>query len=82
MGGIRERHAMGVGSLGLWPGWRFWPNPEGFPADVASEVVEQSDRYPVALIVWAEKVCREEGVAGNVVPVGKVAEVDRWFSRV
>ena len=79
--GIIERHEMGVGSLGLWPGWRFWPNPERLPADVASEIVMENDRYPIALIVWAEKVCREEGVAGNVVPVGKVAAGSRWFSR-
>ena len=79
--GIVERHEMGVGSLGMWPSWRYWSRPDAFPVDVASEVVEESHKYPIALLGWAEKVCREEGVVRKVVPVGKVAETNGWFSR-
>jgi hypothetical protein len=53
--------------------------PGVIPTSVAEEIVAEANRYPTDLVGFAEQICRER-VAESVVPVGEVAERDKWFS--
>jgi hypothetical protein len=49
------------------------------PADIATKIMESPDKYPGALVRFAEEYRRRE-VAKNIVPVIRIAERDRWFT--
>jgi hypothetical protein len=48
------------------------------PADVARAVVHDAELYPGYVVAMAQEVCRAI-VAEAIVPVGQVAERDKWF---
>jgi hypothetical protein len=48
------------------------------PIDVAKEIIEHADQYPSYLVDSAEKICRLY-LSENLVPVGRIAEAERWF---
>ena len=51
-----------------------------FSLDLTSSktIIGDPDKYPLALVALAERVCRWD-VSRRVVPVGEVAKRDRWF---
>ncbi len=48
------------------------------PRATAEAIVQESDAYPVELVAMAERACRQY-VAEEVIPVGIVAEKQKWF---
>lgn len=48
------------------------------PLEHAIHIIKNADHYPTFLVAAAESKCRES-VARKIVPVGRVAERDRWF---
>ncbi|MXW36940.1 MAG: NACHT domain-containing protein [Acidobacteria bacterium] len=48
------------------------------PRGIAEEIVEHRRRYPVELVGFAERACRQQ-VAEKVIPVGTIAETEGWF---
>jgi hypothetical protein len=49
------------------------------PRDMAQEIALNPHRYPGYLVAAAETVCKNM-VASTIVPVGKIAERDKWFN--
>jgi hypothetical protein len=49
------------------------------PVAIAQEVMQKADRFPTDLVNLAEGICRQD-VAYNVQPVGRVAEIEKWFA--
>ena len=81
--GIADRHRKGVRSNGMWyRPWRFFSRRDGMALEVAEGIVAESDHYPMVLLAWAERVCRDAGPLSDVTPVGEVAARDRWFTGV
>ncbi len=80
--GIANRYRMGVRSSGMWfHPLRFLRRRDGMELEVAEGIVAESDHYPMVLLSWAERVCREAGPLSDVIPVGRVAERGGWFRR-
>ncbi len=46
---------------------------------IAEEIAEHPDIYPGYLVAAAESKCKEI-VASKIVPVGKIADSENWFS--
>ena len=80
--GISERYRMGVNSSIRLHVWGYAAYRGRFSLDVAEEILEKSERYPMALISGAQRVVRVSRVSESVVPVGKVAEKRRWFDGI
>ena len=49
------------------------------PIEIAKDIVEHCDTYPAELVGWAERTYRQR-VAEQIIPVGRVAKDDGWFS--
>ena len=49
------------------------------PITIAKKIAENAAKYPSYLVEYAEAACREN-VASRIVPVGKIASRDRWFT--
>lgn len=49
------------------------------PLEVAEIIVRQCNMFPMALVQCAEEVCRDN-ILNKMIPVGKVAEKDKWFT--
>jgi hypothetical protein len=49
-----------------------------FPSQFAVDIIKNANQYPGFLVAAAESKCREN-LAKKIVPVGQVAERDRWF---
>jgi len=47
--------------------------------DVAEQITSHSDRFPMEMVSLAEALCKER-LAGNITPVGTIAQQDHWFS--
>jgi hypothetical protein len=52
---------------------------ERLPIEIAKKIIEQCDSYPAELVGWAERTCRQQ-VAEQIIPVGRIAKDNRWFS--
>ena len=75
---ISDRYKRGTRSISRGQPWPLMFYRERLPLDMAEEIVEHSDGYPVALVRWAEHACRAS-IAKQVVPVGKAAKENKWF---
>jgi hypothetical protein len=58
---------------------RHVPRPTAMPIRMARKIVEHPRNFPTVLVAVAEARCRQ-AVARKIVPVGKVAGQDGWFS--
>jgi hypothetical protein len=52
---------------------------KSLPIKIAEKIAETPDKYPIYLVAYAEATCREN-VASKIVPVGKIAEREGWFT--
>ena len=52
-------------------------NANTLPIRVAEEITDHPEKYPRFLVTFAESKCRE-AVASKIIPVGKIAQEDRW----
>jgi hypothetical protein len=49
------------------------------PFGIARRIAESPQKYPDYLVAFAEASCRE-AVASKIIPVGDIAQRDRWFT--
>lgn len=77
--GISVRFQKGVRPILAWRPWRYLARRAPLPLDLAEGIVRARDKFPVALVGWAERMCRAAGIAEKVVPVGRVAKKKKWF---
>ena len=76
---ISDRYKNGIRSFGGWRPWRYMTGRDPMSLEVAIEIRENNEIFPIALVGWAERVYRAAGIARKVVPVGNVAEREKWF---
>ena len=76
---ISDRYQRGVRSFTGRHPWAFMTHRESMSLKLAERIVEESEKYPMVLLTIAEQV-RRASIAERVVPVGEVADNQKWFN--